>query len=197
MKKVLVVNASPHKSEGVVGEALGLLIENLKASRCFEIEVFYTQQQDVAPCTGCMSCRVCGSCNYRQDDSQVFVAKLQNCDILIIGMPTYWANMPGTLKVLLDRIVYALIRKVEKCMIPVPLHKGKKMVVITTCSTPKPLNFLFRQSAGALSAVKRIFKISGFRICGTLPIAGTCRGYVLNDRMRKKISCIAGKLLRS
>lgn len=40
MKKVLVVNASPHKSEGVVGEALGLLIENLKASRCFEIEVF-------------------------------------------------------------------------------------------------------------------------------------------------------------
>ena len=80
--------------------------------------------------------------------------------------------MPGTLKVLIDRIVYALIRKDEKCMIPVPLHKGKKMVVITTCSTPKPLNFLFRQSAGALSAVKRIFQnmwASGFAVLCRLP----------------------------
>lgn len=44
---------------------------------------------------------------------------------LIVGSPCYWGNMSGALKVLLDRMVYAMMGERENGM-PIPLHKGKR-----------------------------------------------------------------------
>ena len=57
--------------------------------------------------------------------------------------------------------------------IPIPLHKGKKAVIVTSCTTPFPFNYLCRQSTGAVRAVKEILKSSGFRIIKKVNISNT------------------------
>ena len=51
----------------------------------------------------------------------------KNADNIIIGSPTYWGNIPGSLKVLFDRNVYLFMGE-SKSGIPVPKMKGKKAI---------------------------------------------------------------------
>ena len=93
-------------------------------------------------------------------------------DVLVVGSPCYWGNMPGTLKVLFDRIVYGLMGESPHGM-PLPLHKGKRAILVTACTTPWPFNIWFRQSRGTVRALREILKWSGFRIVRSIERGGT------------------------
>lgn len=193
MKKVLVINSSPHRSDGVTGKAVEAILSVLKNKPGIDITVFNTQRQNVQPCLGCMLCRRTGNCRLEADDAHLIAHLISETDAVIIGAPTYWANMPGTLKLLLDRIVYALIRTHE-VTIPQPLNKGKEIIYITSCTTPWPFNRLLNQSSAAIKSLKRVFKAGGFHTFATIQIPGTGKDAHLSSKRIKKISRIADRL---
>ena len=92
--------------------------------------------------------------------------------VLAVGSPCYWGNLPGELKLLFDRIVYGMMGESPKG-IPLPLHKGKKAIIVSTCTTPYPFNILFNQTRGTVKALKEILKWSGFKIVATVERGGT------------------------
>ena len=92
--------------------------------------------------------------------------------MLVVGSPCYWGNLPGELKLLFDRIVYGMMGESPKG-IPLPLHKGKKAIIVSTCTTPYPFNILFNQTRGTVKALKEILKWSGFKIVATVERGGT------------------------
>ena len=123
----------------------------------------------VRPCTGCMQCRAARQCVLPADDAQRVLELMRESDVLVIGSPCYWGNMPGTLKVLFDRLVYGLMGE----SLPRPLHKGKRAILLTTCTTPWPFNVWFRQSRGTVRALREILKWSGFKIVRSVERGGT------------------------
>jgi len=101
-----------------------------------------------------------------------------------VAAPVYWGNMPGTLKMLFDRMVYAMMGE-SKLGIPKPLHKGKDAYIITSCTTPFPFNIFCRQTSGLVAALKEILGTSGFKIRGKVVIPGT--------KAKKGLPVLAGK----
>ena len=133
--KILILNASP-RPEGNIAHMLGAMREEAVrggAEVCYEV----VSRLHVRPCTGCMKCRSSRQCVLPADDAQRVLSLVAESDVLIVGAPCYWGNMPGTLKVLFDRMVYGLMGESTRGL-PRPLHKGKRAILLTTCTTPWP-----------------------------------------------------------
>lgn len=56
---------------------------------------------------------------------------------------------------------------------PKPLMKGKRAAIVSTSTTPWPFNILFKQSEGAVRAIKEVLTWSGFKIVGVVQKGGT------------------------
>ena len=192
MKKVLVINASPRK-QGNVSQMLHVITEELTGAGA-EVGVEYANHWQVRPCMGCMACRSSHHCVLPPDDAQHVLTAICEADALVIGSPCYWGNIPGTLKLLFDRIVYGLMDETPRG-IPIPLHKGKRCLLVSSCTTPWPLNILLHQSRGALRALREICNYSGFRIVGTVEKGGTRRSTGLSRREERKCRKLARVLL--
>ena len=119
--KLLIINASPRKN-GSISRCLELMKAEAESAGV-SVKVEYAQNWNMRPCIACMKCRSSKNCVLPQDDSQRVLALIQECDALIVGSPTYWGNMPATLKQLFDRIVYGLMDE-NRLAMPLPLHKG-------------------------------------------------------------------------
>ncbi len=167
---ILILNASPHR-KGSISTMLDVMEKEAMQQGAYVNTVRVSDLQ-VRACTGCMVCRSKQICTLSDDDVQRIVEMIKACDVLIIGAPCYWGNMPGQLKVLFDRMVYALMGETSHGL-PKPLHKGKQAVVVSTCTTTYPFNILFKQSRGAVRALKEILKWSGFRIKAVVERGGT------------------------
>ena len=167
---ILVLNGSPRKN-GNVAKMLRKEAEKYSAS---DNQIIWHDVYDLNFnfCKGCMACRSKGNCILREDDAHKIAQEIKNCSLLIVGTPVYWGNMNGKLKSLFDRIVYVMMGE-SKFGIPLPLNKKKKAIIVTSCTTPFPFNYLCRQSTGATKALKEILKSSGFKVVRTKNLAGT------------------------
>lgn len=115
-----------------------------------------------------------------------------SADRIIIGAPCYWANMPGILKTMFDRLVYLFIAK-SKRGLPIPLLKGRKALIITTATTPMPLARLFGQTSGTVKAIRCILRLGGISVVPSLQIGGTMKRDVGDNdfhKLDKKISSL-------
>jgi multimeric flavodoxin WrbA len=175
--KILILNASPRR-DGMISQAACRFMEGVEESAAGDfsenvrIDVVNVSDLKFAACRGCMQCRKCGRCCLPEDDAHRVAEKIVACDVLVVAAPVYWGNIPGTLKALFDRMVYAMMGE-SKRGIPEPLHKGKDAYIITGCTTPFPFNVIFGQSAGLYRALKEILGTAGFKIRGKLVIPGT------------------------
>ena len=175
--KILILNASPRR-DGMISQAACRFMEGVEESVAGDfsedvrIDVVNVADLRFSPCRGCMQCRKCGRCCLPEDDAHRVAEKIVACDVLVVAAPVYWGNIPGTLKALFDRMVYAMMGESRRG-IPEPLHKGKDAYIITGCTTPFPFNVIFGQSAGFFRAVKEILGTAGFKIRGKLAIPGT------------------------
>lgn len=193
MKKVLILNGSP-KKDGSISRMLRLT-EDEALLQGAEVTTISISDLHISPCRGCMTCRAKRQCVLPDDDAQHIADLISRNDALVIGSPCYWGNMPGTFKILFDRIVYSLIRT-GKYGIPEPLHRGKRAAIIATCSTPFPFNILFRQSRGTIHAFREILKCSGFRNIATLEKGNTRKHPELTAKDKKRCRNMVRKLLR-
>lgn len=191
--KILILNASPRR-RGHVSGMLDIVKDAAEAGGA-EVNVVRVADLNVKPCTGCMSCRSTLKCALPEDDAQKVLEMIDNADAIVVGSPCYWGNIPGELKVVFDRIVYGMMGE-SRCGMPKPLHKGKRAAIIATCSTPWPFNKLFRQSRGAVNALREILKWSGFRIVATVEKGGTKNHAGLTERDRRACLKTARKITK-
>lgn len=170
--KILVLNGSPRKNGNVAGllkkESDRLLQKNPDA------EIIWENVCDLnfSFCHGCMACRSKESCILPQDDAHKIEKEIKECNLLMVGTPVYWGNMNGKLKCLFDRLVAVMMGE-SKMGIPLPLHKGKKAIIVTSCTTPFPFNYICGQSSGAVRAVREVLKSSGFKVIRKINLSNT------------------------
>lgn len=109
----------------------------------------------------------------RQQGNVAAIKSLLSCDLLIVGCPTYFANVTGPLKNMLDRLVATLMDDNDG---PIPKQKlsgTQRYILLTTCSTPFPFDRLAGQSTGCLKAMNEALHISGMKCAGKVVFAGT------------------------
>lgn len=180
--KILIINGSPRK-KGLISQMLDIMRQEVE-QRGDEVQVVYTNNLTVKPCTGCMACRTKLKCSMAEDDSQRVLRMMRDSDAVIMGAPCYWGNIPGQMKLLFDRMVYGMMRDTPR--FPEPLMKGKKCVLLSTCTTPWPWNIWFKQSRGAIRAMREICRYSGFKVVATIERGGTAMRPQLSERDRQK-----------
>lgn len=167
--KVLIINASPRK-KGITST----LIEELKSSitPTHNVEVIRIQDLTIKPCIGCMKCRPDKACILPRDDAHMLAEKIKDSDVLIIGSPVYWGNMPGTLKIFFDRSVPLFEYCEDKAVryIPKPQLKGKRAIIMVNGIAPFPYNLLPSQSSGTIRSLKTVLQAGGIRIISVLNI---------------------------
>ena len=180
--KILIINGSPRK-KGLISQMLGIM-QAEGEQRGGQVQLVYTNDLTIKPCIGCMVCRTKGKCVLGEDDSQRVLKMMQEADAIIMGAPCYWGNIPGQMKLLFDRIVYGMMRDTPR--FPEPLMKGKKCILLSTCTTPWPWNILFKQSRGAIRAMREICLYSGFKIVATIERGGTVMHPQLSEKDKQK-----------
>lgn len=168
--KVLIINASPRKN----GITATLLAEAEKTINLrHDTDVVRIHDLSIKPCLGCLKCRPDKTCVLPRDDAHILAEKIKRSDLLILGSPVYWGNMPGTLKIFFDRNVplfeYCEAKSIR--YIPRPQLKGKKAVLIVTGGSPFPYNLLPSQSRGTLRSLKSILKAGGVKIVSVLNVS--------------------------
>ena len=176
--KLLIINGSPRK-KGLISQMLRVFHEQAIATGV-EVTEVYANDLQIKPCMGCMACRSKRHCVLPEDDAQRSLALIQQADAIVIGAPCYWGNIPGQLKLLFDRIVYGMMRDTPR--FPEPLMKGKRLVCISTSTTPFPFNILMNQSRGAIRALREIGRFSGWKIVDTIERGGTATRPQLSPR---------------
>lgn len=192
--KLLILNSSPRR-QGNVSQMLELMRQEAEEKGA-EVVYIRVPELKVRPCIGCMKCRSSLQCSLPDDDAQRVLQQLKEADALIIGAPCYWGNMPGELKVLFDRMVYGMMGENAWGM-PLPLHKGKKAVVVSTCTTPYPFNILYHQTRGVVKALREILKWSGFKLVRTIEKGGTRKRPDLSEKERNACRKAVHRLLCS
>ena len=189
---ILILNASPRR-HGNISQMVEVMADECRQAGV-EVQMVTVQQLDIRPCLGCMKCRAAHKCVLPEDDAQRVLTLIQQADALVIAAPCYWGNIPGTLKLLFDRIVYGMMDESPRGF-PKPLHKGKRCVLVSTSTTPWPFNILMCQSHGAIRALKEICHYSGFKIAATIEKGGTRRNTSLSESEAKKCRQAVRKLL--
>ncbi len=179
---ILIINGSPRR-KGLISQMLDIMHQEAE-QQGNNIETICANDLSIKPCIGCMVCRTKGSCVLGEDDSQRALAMMQKADAIIIGSPCYWGNVPGQLKLLFDRIVYGLMRDTPR--FPEPLMKGKKCILVSTCTTPWPWSVWFNQSRGVIRALREICRYSGFKIVATIERGGTAMHPELTEKDKQK-----------
>lgn len=190
-KKLLIINGSPRR-QGNISGMLDMMQQ--EAERCgWSTETVRMNNLRIQPCVGCMACRSTGRCSLPEDDAVKVLEMIRKADALVIGAPCYWGNIPGQLKLLFDRIVYGMMGETLRGL-PRPLHKGKRAIIVSTCTTIFPFNILFNQSRGAVKALREILKWSGFKIVGTLEKGGTRKHPELTEREKERCKRLVRRL---
>ena len=108
-KKILLINGSPRKN-GLTNALLTAVkkkIDELKESTKKEIDSEILQLSDykIDHCTGCDAClRRPNTCPLSEKDDMLKIENaMKSADAIIIGSPTYFGDMSGLVKVIIDR----------------------------------------------------------------------------------------------
>ena len=104
MKKVLLINGSPHK-DGNTALALKEIAAQLSLHG-IESEVFWIGTAPIQGCVGCGGCKRTGGCVMARDVNEA-AEKLKSCGALVVGSPVYYAGPNGALCAFLDRLFCA------------------------------------------------------------------------------------------
>jgi len=183
-KKLLAILGSPRK-DGNSHKMLNIAIKSAEEAG-WQINTVWLYEKDITWCKGCMSCKKTGTCLIK-DDLVEIRELLLDCDAVVLSAPTYFANVPAIVKNLFDRLVGTVMDD-NNSYIPKPkLSKEQKYLLLTTCNTPFPFNFLCGQSKGTLKAMDEFFHVSGMSKMGAVVFAGTRNKSEIPTAIQNKI----------
>jgi len=101
--KVIAINGSPRKN-GNTQYAIDVVAEEVKKEG-IEFETLHIGNETFKGCTACMHCMInkTGECIIKSDNTNKYIDKMLEADAIILGSPTYFANISGNMKPFLDR----------------------------------------------------------------------------------------------
>ena len=190
---VLIINASPRR-KGVTSTLLDEVKRVINPT--YRVDTVRIHDLEIRPCMGCLKCRPDKPCVLPKDDANMLAEKIKEADLLILGSPVYWGNMPGTLKLFFDRSVplfeYCEAKPIR--YIPRPQLRGKKAILVLSVASPFPYNLLPSQSRGAIRSLKTVLKAGGIKIVSIINVSNTFnfeknRQHYLN-KIRRIISSV-------
>ena len=105
--KVIAINGSP-KENGNTAQALQVLLGEMQ-KKGIETELVTIGNKMIHGCIGCAKCRevqnrTCVA--FPNDAVNELLPKLTAADAIVLGSPTYFAGINGTMKSFLDRVFY-------------------------------------------------------------------------------------------
>ena len=105
--KVIAINGSP-KANGNTAQALQVLLNEVEKKN-IETELVTIGGNAIHGCIGCGKCREAqnGTCvAFPNDAVNEWMPKLTVADAIVLGSPTYFAGINGTMKSFLDRVFF-------------------------------------------------------------------------------------------
>lgn len=103
MKKVLLLNGSPHE-KGCTYTALCAL-EAVLQKHGVQTEIYWIGKEPVAGCIACGACGKTGKCIF-DDGVNALLPRLDEFGAIVAGSPVYYAGASGQLIAFLDRLFY-------------------------------------------------------------------------------------------
>ncbi len=98
--KLLAINGSVRKHSNT-GDMIDIVVKEL--SNDTEIETLNLESATIGPCRACFACAGRGNCVWTDDSFCKIFEKMISADCIIIGTPTYCADVSATLKALFER----------------------------------------------------------------------------------------------
>ena len=131
--KVLGISGSMRK-EGNTAVLVNVILGRCKDAG-IETEFISLSGKKIHPCLGCEKCKEKKWCVIENDDWSTIVNRILDCDVLVIGSPTYYYDVCGHLKNFIDR-TYSLYhdRKLagrKGVAVAVQAHKGANRTIQT------------------------------------------------------------------
>lgn len=105
--KVLLINGSPRK-DGNTSVALTEAARQLEKNG-IEAEILWIGKKPVRGCIACNKCKenADNRCVFNDDITNEVIAKMAECDAIIIGAPVYWGQPAAQAQALQQRMLYA------------------------------------------------------------------------------------------
>lgn len=105
--KVVAINGSP-RHDGNTAAALAAMAEALKLEG-IETEILQVGGKAIHGCTACGYCWESESnmCVFKDDVMNEYSLKMRDADGIILGAPTYYSGIPGSMKSFLDRVFFS------------------------------------------------------------------------------------------
>jgi putative NADPH-quinone reductase len=188
--RALFINGGPHKNGSTAGILRAIRAGLEPVSQADWVDVY---DLAVKPCRGCLACRPDKRCVLPEDGGHLVGEKILAADIVVVGSPTYWGNMTGPLKTLLDRNVTVFEHFNNR--FPEPACRGKKAVIVTTCAAPFPFNHFRTQGAGCIRAIMTVLDSGGFTLVGTINRPREPRAAAIPPAVLRKIGRICRALV--
>lgn len=109
-KRVMILVGSPQK-RGASARAAEIFASRLEALGNVETEIIKLADYNIGVCRGCKVCVTHGEerCPLK-DDRDILIAKMLEADGFVLASPNYSWQVPGMLKVFLDRLAFAMHR---------------------------------------------------------------------------------------
>jgi hypothetical protein len=115
----------------------------------------------IGPCRACYACMKGDPCPIG-DDVPGILADMEEADVVVMGSPTYWSNVPAPAKALFDRCMgYFVVGKLGPKRMKA---KPSRVLLMTTCLCPAPMDRLLGISTGCLKAMSAFFRPTRARI---------------------------------
>ena len=121
--KVLLINGSPRKG-GNTNVALTEAARQLEKNG-IDTELFWIGNKPVRGCIACGKCKENANnrCVFSDDIANEVIAKMEECDAIIIGAPVYWGQPAAQALALQQRMLYA----------GGSVFRGKPAAAVTVC----------------------------------------------------------------
>lgn len=190
---VLFLSASPRQG-GFTARTMREIQDSLREEHtCEWIDV---NNLRIKPCQACLRCRPDGECVLPEDEGHRVARAIRRADALVMGSPTYFGNITGPLRTLIDRSLTAFESIAASGLeMPVPLHVGRKAAIVTACNMPAPGSELHNHGAGALFAMETTIKAAGYELVGKILIDGAAARVELPEEIKTAAQLIANRLV--
>lgn len=184
MPKLTAILGSPHK-DGRCARMLECAAAAAKDAG-WQVCTILLYDKQLSYCRGCRQCMRTGRC-VQTDDGNEIAQLVSSSDAIALAAPTYWANVPGAVKNLLDRLLSVAVT--DSAHGPKPKFSAdRQYLLLTACNAPFPFCTLMGQSSGALRAMDVFFKASGMKRMGRLAWAGPDKAGPVPARLAGKIA---------
>ncbi len=176
--KVLGISGSMRK-DGNTADLVNVILK-----RCDEAgiktEFVSLAGKKIHPCLGCEKCKEQKWCAIENDDWDGVIQKVLNCDVLVIGSPTYYYDVCGHLKNFIDR-TYSLYHDRKLA--------GKKGIAVTVQAQ--------KGASRAIQTIEGFLSSHEFSSLGSVKGNGYHKGDVLSDKEAiEKAQKIGDKIVR-